>query len=97
MASSRRTFTSAESEPRTYGYEVESWVKDGEHPKRRMSIKDDDLPTVDFMTVKVISTDEPTDVSYITVWGPFPSWDFVEEILGYDYGDEGSRIYPRAA
>lgn len=73
-------------------YEIDTWVKEGEHPRRRSRISEDDLPHVDFMVVKITPIDKPTDVSYDTLWGPFEDWDFVEGILEYDYGDEGSRI-----
>lgn len=93
----RKYFMSDENIPRRYYYEVDTWVKEKEHPRRRKRLGDDDLVTVDFMTVKVIPEQDSTDVSYITIWGPFPDWDFIEGILGYDYGSEGSRIYPTLA
>jgi hypothetical protein len=93
----KRYFMSDENIPRRYFYEVENWVKEQEHPRRRARITEDDLPHVDFMVIKVIPEDNLTDVSYNTVWGPFDDWAFIEGILAYDYGDEGSRLYPRAA
>ena len=97
MAKDEKHFMSDENIPRRYNYEIENWVKEQEHPRRRKRLRDEDLPSVDFMTVKVTPEAEPTDVSYITIWGPFDDWEFVEGILAYDYGSEGSRIYPTAA
>lgn len=93
----KRYFMTDEKIPRRMFYEIENWVKDNEHPKRRTSIKDDDLPHVDFAVVKITPEQDFTDVSYNTIWGPFPDWQFIEGILAYDYGSEGSRTYPVAA
>lgn len=93
----RRYFMSNENIPRRYYYEVDTWVKEQEHPRRRKRIGDQDLVSVDFMTIKIIPEQDITDVSYNTIWGPFEDWDFVEGILAYDYGSEGSRIYPTVA
>lgn len=93
----RKYFMTDENIPRRHFYEVDNWVREQEHPRRRTRISEDDLPDVDFMVLKVQPEQDLTDVSYITIWGPFDDWDFVEGILGYDYGAEGSRIYPTAS
>lgn len=93
----KRYFMSSENIPRRYFYEVETWVKDREFPRRRKRITDEDLPTVDFMVVKIIPEEDRMNVTYNTIFGPFDEWDFLEAILAYDYGDEGSRQYQRAA
>jgi hypothetical protein len=93
----KRYFMSDENIPRRHYYKVENWVKSDEWPRRRKRLTDEDLSEIDFMTVEVTPEAKPTDVSYITIWGPFPDWTFVEGILAYDYGSEGSRIYPTAA
>jgi hypothetical protein len=86
-----------ENIPRRMYYTVEDWVKMGEWPKREKHLDETDLPTVDFMTVQIKPEDDALNPTYITVWGPMEDWDFVEGILAYDYGEEGSRIYPGAA
>lgn len=93
----KRYFMSDENIPRRHFYEVENWVKEKEHPRRRVRFNDSDLTHVDFMVIKVIPEQDLTDVSYNTIWGPFPDWEFLEGILAYDYGSEGSRVYPTAA
>jgi hypothetical protein len=88
---------SDENIPRRYFYEVDSWVREQEHPRRRKRLNEDDLAFVDFVVFKIIPEDQPTDVSYITVYGPMEDWESIEGILAYDYGEEGSRLYPTAA
>jgi len=94
MADVDKTFMSDENIPRRYNYKVYNWVKEKEHPRRRKRIKESELDTVDFMVVEVEPEDKKQEVTYITIWGPFEDWQNVEGILGYDYGTEGSRIYP---
>ena len=83
--------------PQRYNYEITSWVRDDDTSrKRRKKITDDDLINVDFMVVKSHPEDDPEDITYNTVWGPFEDWDFLEGFLAYDYGEEGS-LMPGAA
>lgn len=93
----RRYFMSDETIPRRFYYEVENWVKEGEHPRRRKRISEDDLATMDFAVFKVTPEDNLTGVTYTTVYGPADDWEFIEGILAYDYGEEGSKIAPDAA
>src|SRR5438477_316569 len=83
-------FMSEEKVPHRYYYEIDSWVKEREYPKRRTKITDEDLPSVDFMAVKIRKEDDDK-ISYETVWGPMEDYEFIEAILSYDFGDEGSR------
>ena len=88
---------SQENIPRRYHYQVESWIKEDEYPKQRKRLTDENLMEVDQMLVKIIPDEDPADVQYQTVWGPMEDWDFIEGILGYDYGEDGSRVMPKAA
>jgi hypothetical protein len=79
--------------PERYNYEITTWVKEGDKSrKRRKKITEDDLKDVDFMIVKSHPENDPKDVTYNTVWGPFEDWHFLEGFLAYDYGDEGSLL-----
>jgi hypothetical protein len=40
--------------------------------------------------MKVTKEDDPSDVTFVTLYGPFEDWDMIEGMLGYDYGEEGS-------
>lgn len=86
-------FMSQENIPRRYHYDVEYWSKEGEK-KQRKRLTDEDLMKVDMMLIKITPDEDPTDVQYQTVWGPMEDWNFIEGILGYDYGEEGSRLAP---
>lgn len=91
------SFNSEGKQPRRFIYQVEQWVRSGEHPRRRSGkrIKQEDLPQVDFMVVGSHPEDEPDNITYDTVWGPFDDWDYLEGFLAYDYGDEGSLALAR--
>lgn len=90
LGNGRGTFTPEGGDDRAHIYKVLNWVKEREWPRRRKRIKDTDLPSVDFMLVEVYPEDEPENISYNTVWGPFDDWDFLEGYLAYDYGEDGS-------
>lgn len=85
-------FESEGKNKRRYRYEIDQWNKEDEFPRRRSGkrITQGDLPDVNFLTVKSTPVDEPDKAQYSTVWGPFDDWDFLEEYLAYDYGEEGS-------
>lgn len=91
-----RYFMSDENIPRRYHYKVVDWVRAGEHPRRRKKIKESDLPFMDFAVLEVNVEGDNTDVSYVTVYGPADDWEFIEGVLAYDYGEEGSRMAPAA-
>lgn len=87
-ASQKGNFT-PEGTDKTYKYEVESWVRQGDWPNREHSISEGDLRHVDFMVVKVTSDEE--DISfYDTLWGPMDDWHTIEGYLAYDFGEDGS-------
>ncbi len=75
-----------------YDYEVIDWrhlnspdeVKDGD------SLTDRNTHNVHEVTIRIEHT-ESKITSYETIRGPFDDWDFVEDVLEYDYGEEGSR------
>lgn len=70
-------------------YRLESWVEIGEYPDRLYSISTEDLPNVDFLVFEVWG-DDPSDVQYITIYGPVDDWSDFEQILAYDFGEDGS-------
>lgn len=93
----RRYFMSRENIPRRYYYEVDSWVRAGSWPNREDGeLTEADLEKMDFAVFRIIPDGKPTAVSFETVYGPAEDWLFIEGILGYDYGEEGSRL-PTAA
>jgi hypothetical protein len=71
-----------------FHYEVESW-KDAQG-NQHTDIEDSDLPNVDFMILKVTNIDTGQS-DYETISGPMVDWEYVEDILEYDWGEEGSR------
>lgn len=71
-------------------YRIESWVEVDQYPERQQSIGDSDLGNVDFMVVEVWK-DNPQEVEYETIYGPFDSWENIDDYLAYDFGEEGSR------
>lgn len=85
------SFRSDENIPNTFDYEIVNWVRVLEHPRRRSGkrIKENELPYVDFMVVKVTKRDDKVE-SYDTLYGPIEDWDTLEGFLAYDYGEEGS-------
>jgi len=82
------TFQTDQNNPVTLEYEVNSWVHDGPSRKRRKVIGTSDLPRVDFMVVQVTAPNGK--IYFDTIWGPFPDWEFIEGLLAYDFGSEGS-------
>lgn len=89
------TFQTDQNNPQTLEYEVYNWVKEGRSTKRRTEISDKDLVHVNFMVVQVKT---PNGKLYFdTIWGPFPDWEFVEGLLVYDFGAEGSIEISSAA
>jgi len=61
-----------------------------------MRLTEDDLHDVDFAVFGVWLEGKPTDVSYVTVYGPIDDWETLEGILAYDFGEEGSLIFAAA-
>jgi hypothetical protein len=84
------TFTPDGGDGREYTYELDSWVREGEYPTRMHTIDTADLQEVDFIVIESHPTDDPTDVSFDTLWGPFDDWQSIEIALSADYGETGS-------
>lgn len=72
-------------------YRLESWVELGNYPERLHSISDSDLPNVDFMIFEVWG-DDPSNFQHVTVWGPGEDWSYFENVLGEDFGVDGSLL-----
>jgi hypothetical protein len=71
-----------------YNYSVEKWKElDGPY---REEIDESDLSKVEHMTIQIEDQDSG-EIGYQNIVGPMESWEFVEDILGYDWGEEGSR------
>ena len=78
-----------------YNYQLESW-KELTTNIQRFDIQDSDLTNVDYMILRV--TDPETNQDYYsTVNGPMNNWEFVEDILEYDWSGEGSPQRTRTA
>lgn len=86
----KRYFMSDEKIPRKHYYSVDSWVREGEFPRRRKRLNQPDLAHMDLAVFKVYPAEQPTRVGYVTVFGPWETWEDVEGVLEYDFGEEGS-------
>ena len=71
-----------------FHYEIEKWrVEGGEYQDQ---ITESDLPHVGDMIVKITDIEDEL-VYYQTIQGPMDDWQFIEDVLEYDFGKEGSR------
>jgi hypothetical protein len=76
----------ADETGKEYFYEFVHWREQGGDYRT----DDPDLTKVDDLVVRI--TDPSNDKEYYeTITGPMEDWDFVEDILEYDFGKEGSR------
>lgn len=74
----------------TLKYEVVSWW-DMQHNQRSASTyAEGNFMRTDRLIVKV--TDEDGKTQHVGMHGPFRNKEFIEEVLAYDFGDEGSLI-----
>ncbi len=73
-----------------FTYEIENWYREGSDTKHTSEMDMSDMAEADRATVAVWPTDDPEDVYYDTIWGPFDGYDNVEGFLEYDFGNEGS-------
>ena len=82
----------ADGTDKGYNYEVVDWIGRNEDEKHGTGedLTESDLPTAAEVIVK-IEDEESGDVYYETITGEFENWQFIDDILEFDFGSEGSR------
>lgn len=66
------------------------WKETGEGKEREGTGENIDPPRTEEVVLEIENT-ATGELLYETIYGPFEDWDFIEDILEYDFGSEGSR------